>query len=154
MIYTVSVILIYNIFSASVSTTPLSNCVSQDSLFPLCELGLFKMYFKISSDYWHCWGILILKLCFHSPIAAVEQELKNDRLTSPHYRYYCREMRVLAYTQLLESYRSLTLPYMANAFGVSIDFIDQWVDEKHFQVGGEGLGEDGGSAMKYMYIAL
>lgn len=62
MIYTVSVILICNIFSASASTTPLSNCVSQDSLFPLCELGLFKMYFKISSDYWHYWGILIFKI--------------------------------------------------------------------------------------------
>ena len=43
----------------------------------------------------------------------------------PHYSYYVREMRILAYTQLLESYQSLTLQYMADAFGVSIDFIDQ-----------------------------
>ncbi|KAJ8047080.1 26S proteasome non-ATPase regulatory subunit 6 [Holothuria leucospilota] len=62
---------------------------------------------------------------FFKMLAYVEQELKRDRLMSPHYRYYCREMRILAYTQLLESYRSLTLPYMADAFGVSIDFIDQ-----------------------------
>ena len=40
-------------------------------------------------------------------------------------RYYIREMRILAYTQLLESYRSLTLQYMANAFGVSEEFIDR-----------------------------
>ena len=42
-----------------------------------------------------------------------------------HYRFYVREMRVLAYAQLLQSYRSLTLTYMAKAFGVSPDFIDR-----------------------------
>ena len=35
-------------------------------------------------------------------------------------------MRIHAYTQLLESYRSLTLQYMANAFGVSEEFIDKY----------------------------
>lgn len=51
--------------------------------------------------------------------------MKRDRLFSPHYRYYIREMRVLGYNQLLESYRSLELKYMANAFGVTVGFIDQ-----------------------------
>ena len=60
-----------------------------------------------------------------SVTAEVEHMLKQDRLMSPHYRYYVREMRILAYTQLLESYRSLTLEYMANAFGVSEAFIDK-----------------------------
>ncbi|XP_078000772.1 26S proteasome non-ATPase regulatory subunit 6-like [Glandiceps talaboti] len=62
---------------------------------------------------------------FFKSLAKVEQMLKVDRLMAPHYRYYVREMRILAYTQLLESYRSLTLQYMADAFGVSIDFVDQ-----------------------------
>ncbi|EDO30816.1 predicted protein [Nematostella vectensis] len=62
---------------------------------------------------------------FFTALAQVEQMLKQDRLMSPHYRYYVREMRILAYTQLLESYRSLTLQYMANAFGVSEEFIDK-----------------------------
>ena len=53
--------------------------------------------------------------------------LKHDRYLSPHYRYYAREMRILAYKQLLESYSSLTLEYMSKAFGVSVSFIDQWV---------------------------
>uniref|UniRef100_A0A674NQD4 26S proteasome non-ATPase regulatory subunit 6 n=1 Tax=Takifugu rubripes TaxID=31033 RepID=A0A674NQD4_TAKRU len=48
-----------------------------------------------------------------------------DWLFAPHYRYYVREMRIQAYSQLLESYRSLTLGYMAEAFGVSTEFIDQ-----------------------------
>eukprot|EP00112_Aurelia_sp_Birch-Aquarium-sp1_P012250 Seg2574.7 transcript_id=Seg2574.7/GoldUCD/mRNA.D3Y31 product="26S proteasome non-ATPase regulatory subunit 6" protein_id=Seg2574.7/GoldUCD/D3Y31 len=62
---------------------------------------------------------------FFQALAEVEVDLKKDRLLAPHYTYYVREMRILAYTQLLESYRSLTLEYMANAFGVSINFIDK-----------------------------
>ena len=57
--------------------------------------------------------------------AKVEEDMKYNRLLSPHYRYYVREMRIQAYSQLLESYRSLTLDYMANAFGVTKGFIDQ-----------------------------
>jgi 26S proteasome regulatory subunit N7 len=34
-------------------------------------------------------------------------------------------MRVKAYTQLLESYSSLTLKYMADQFGVTEEFIDK-----------------------------
>ena len=58
-------------------------------------------------------------------LAEVEQLLKYDRLMHKHYRYYVRELRVSAYTQLLESYQSLTLDYMAKAFGVTVNFIDQ-----------------------------
>uniref|UniRef100_A0A672ZH70 26S proteasome non-ATPase regulatory subunit 6 n=1 Tax=Sphaeramia orbicularis TaxID=375764 RepID=A0A672ZH70_9TELE len=62
---------------------------------------------------------------FFQSLAMVEQEMKKDWLFAPHYRYYVREMRIQAYSQLLESYRSLTLGYMAEAFGVSTEFIDQ-----------------------------
>ena len=36
-------------------------------------------------------------------------------------------MRILAYNQLLQSYRSLTLDSLARSFGVSIDFVDVYV---------------------------
>ena len=42
----------------------------------------------------------------------------------PHYKFYVREVKIKAYAQLLESYRSLTLGYMADAFGVTEDYID------------------------------
>jgi len=42
----------------------------------------------------------------------------------PHYKYYVREVKIKAYAQLLESYRSLTLTYMADAFGVTEEYID------------------------------
>lgn len=62
---------------------------------------------------------------FFKSLAQIETVLKEDRLFAPHYRYYVREMRILAYAQLLESYQSLTLNYMAEAFGVTVNFIDQ-----------------------------
>jgi 26S proteasome regulatory subunit N7 len=62
---------------------------------------------------------------FFRKLSWVENYMKTDRLFAPHYRYYVREMRILAYNQLLESYRSLELKYMANAFGVTVKFIDQ-----------------------------
>lgn len=62
---------------------------------------------------------------FFQHLAEVENLLRSDYLAHPHYRFYVREMRILAYTQLLESYRSLTLQYMAEAFGVTAEYIDQ-----------------------------
>ena len=58
-------------------------------------------------------------------LAQLEQTLLlPSRLLSQHTRYYVREMRILAYSQLLESYRSLTLESLSGAFGVSVDFVD------------------------------
>lgn len=62
---------------------------------------------------------------FFRSLADIEQILQCDRLFSRHTTFYIREMRIMAYGQLLESYRSLTLEYMANAFGVSVQFIDR-----------------------------
>jgi 26S proteasome regulatory subunit N7 len=61
---------------------------------------------------------------FFVNLAQVETILRQDYLANPHYRYFVREMRILAYTQLMESYRSLTLQYMADAFGVTVEYID------------------------------
>jgi len=62
---------------------------------------------------------------FFVALATLEQTyLLPSRLLSPHTRYYVREMRILAYSQLLESYRSVTLESISGAFGVSVDFID------------------------------
>ncbi|TEB30589.1 PCI-domain-containing protein [Coprinellus micaceus] len=62
---------------------------------------------------------------FFVALATLEQSfLIPSRILHPHARYYVREMRILAYAQLLESYRSLTLESLARAFGVSVEFID------------------------------
>ena len=44
---------------------------------------------------------------------------------APHARYYVREMRIKAYSQLMESYRSLTMERMCRSFGVSEAFMDR-----------------------------
>ncbi|CAK9294406.1 unnamed protein product [Gordionus sp. m RMFG-2023] len=62
---------------------------------------------------------------FFKKLAEVESKIKLDRYLSPHYRYYLREMRILAYSQLLQSYKSLSLVNMAQTFGVSVPFIDK-----------------------------
>ncbi|KAG8790320.1 hypothetical protein FRC12_012189 [Ceratobasidium sp. 428] len=65
---------------------------------------------------------------FFQALASLEQtHLLPSRLLNPHARFYVREMRILAYSQLLESYRSLTLDSLAGAFGVSVEFIDRCV---------------------------
>jgi len=62
---------------------------------------------------------------FFVALATLEQmHLLPSRLLAPHARFYMREMRILAYAQLLESYRSLTLESLSRAFGVTVDFVD------------------------------
>jgi 26S proteasome regulatory subunit N7 len=56
----------------------------------------------------------------------VEQVLLDDRYLQPHAAYWMRELHLLAYQQFLESYQSVRLDAMANAFGVSVDFIDTY----------------------------
>ena len=62
---------------------------------------------------------------FFKKLAIVEDLFRHDRLLSVHCRFYIREMRIIAYAQLLESYRSLTLQSMAESFGVSVEYIDK-----------------------------
>ncbi|NXD32644.1 PSMD6 ATPase, partial [Spelaeornis formosus] len=62
---------------------------------------------------------------FFRALATVESEhLLPSRLLSVHARYYTRELRIKAYAQLLESYRSVTLNSLASAFGVSTQWLD------------------------------
>lgn len=42
-----------------------------------------------------------------------------------HTKYFVKEMRVVAYSQFLESYKSVKLENMAASFGVSQDFLDK-----------------------------
>lgn len=65
---------------------------------------------------------------FFVSLAALETTtMKQSWVLFPHYRYYVREMRIRAYAQLLESYRSLTMQSMAQSFGVSEEFIDRYM---------------------------
>lgn len=56
----------------------------------------------------------------------IEDFLKRDFFLSAHSTFIVREMRIRAYSQTLQSYKCVTLEALANAFGVSVDFIDRY----------------------------
>jgi 26S proteasome regulatory subunit N7 len=63
---------------------------------------------------------------FFRTLAEVEQRyLLPSRILSRHTQYYVREMRLISFAQLLESYRSVALDSMAAAFGVTTDYMDR-----------------------------
>lgn len=62
---------------------------------------------------------------FFAVLGNLEAELKKDWLLAEHAQYILKEMRIRAYSQILRSYRSLTLASMAASFGVSPEFIDR-----------------------------
>lgn len=53
------------------------------------------------------------------------ERVKQDRFLAEHAYFYTKEMRLIAYKQYLESFKSVTIENMSNAFGVSPSFIDK-----------------------------
>lgn len=61
---------------------------------------------------------------FFKSLLGVIDIIRGDMYTHPHVRYYMREVRLVAYNQFLESYKSVTLDSMATAFDVGLPFLD------------------------------
>ncbi|OQO11274.1 hypothetical protein B0A48_05530 [Cryoendolithus antarcticus] len=63
---------------------------------------------------------------FFKALATVESDfLSRDRYLYEHKAWYVREMRLKAYSQLLQSYRVVGLDSMAQSFGVSVEWLDR-----------------------------
>lgn len=62
---------------------------------------------------------------FFEALVGVHDALRRNMYFAMHVRYIVREMRLLAYTQFIESYRSVTLLSMSQSFGVSEGFLDK-----------------------------
>jgi len=62
---------------------------------------------------------------FKSLVDCVLDRLSADRFLAPHAKYFLRQARIVAYTQYLESYHTVSLPSMADTFGVSVNFLDR-----------------------------
>lgn len=62
---------------------------------------------------------------FMEAFIPVADMVRADRYLNPHLRYFMREVRLVAYTQFLSSYKSVTLASMASHFGMSVEFLDQ-----------------------------
>ncbi|KAE8900343.1 26S proteasome non-ATPase regulatory subunit 6 [Phytophthora fragariae] len=61
---------------------------------------------------------------FFTAMVDIQPFVLRDKYLSAHSRFLYRELRVLAYGQFLEAYRSVTIASMATAFGVSVEFLD------------------------------
>ncbi|KAF4319740.1 hypothetical protein BBO99_00006146 [Phytophthora kernoviae] len=61
---------------------------------------------------------------FFTAMVDIQPYILRDKYLSIHSRFLYRELRVLAYAQFLEAYRSVTIGSMAAAFGVSVEFLD------------------------------
>lgn len=62
---------------------------------------------------------------FTQSLLQVAAICSRDRFMHRHSRWYCRELRVRAYGQYLESYRSVQLSSMASEYGLSVHLLDQ-----------------------------
>eukprot|EP01117_Protostelium_nocturnum_P016300 TRINITY_DN641_c0_g1_i1.p1 TRINITY_DN641_c0_g1~~TRINITY_DN641_c0_g1_i1.p1 ORF type:complete len:388 (+),score=155.01 TRINITY_DN641_c0_g1_i1:66-1229(+) len=62
---------------------------------------------------------------FFTALADITDTIKRNRFLAPHAEYFNKEMRILAYTQMLESYKSVQFENMATTFGVSTEFLDR-----------------------------
>eukprot|EP00516_Mucochytrium_quahogii_P002620 CAMPEP_0203748156 /NCGR_PEP_ID=MMETSP0098-20131031/3102_1 /ASSEMBLY_ACC=CAM_ASM_000208 /TAXON_ID=96639 /ORGANISM=" , Strain NY0313808BC1" /LENGTH=394 /DNA_ID=CAMNT_0050636793 /DNA_START=245 /DNA_END=1429 /DNA_ORIENTATION=+ len=62
---------------------------------------------------------------FFVSLVNLNQRFCTNRYISTHKDWLYREVRVLAYVQFLESYKSVTIQSMASSFGVSVPFLDK-----------------------------
>lgn len=62
---------------------------------------------------------------FFTALAEITKDIKRDFYLAPHRGWFMREIRIVAYKQFLESYRSVTLTSMSKTFGVSVPFLDK-----------------------------
>lgn len=51
--------------------------------------------------------------------------MQRNRFLAPHVEFYLKQVRIVAYTQFITSYKSITIQSMAKLFGVSPSFIDK-----------------------------
>lgn len=61
---------------------------------------------------------------FFRSFVHIIDRVSDDKYLKDHVCYYTKEMRLVAYRQYLEAYKSVTLEKMAQSFGVSVEFID------------------------------
>lgn len=62
---------------------------------------------------------------FFESLVGIDGAIRRDRYLGPHESFYVREVRVRAYGQYLESYKSVTIEGMSRTFGVTEAFLDR-----------------------------
>ena len=90
---------------------------SPDILAVIREIPHLRVYME---SFYNC----EYKVFFKAFVEIIEA-IRKDKYLGPHANYYIKEMRLVAYKQYLESFKSVTIENMAKAFGVTSEFIDK-----------------------------
>ena len=61
---------------------------------------------------------------FFQSFVHILDRISTDKYLKAHTSYYAKEMRLVAYRQYLEAFKSVTVDNMAQAFGVDNEFLD------------------------------
>uniref|UniRef100_A0A7S1KLS4 PCI domain-containing protein n=1 Tax=Percolomonas cosmopolitus TaxID=63605 RepID=A0A7S1KLS4_9EUKA len=91
--------------------------LNSDVLTVIGTLGPLEDYLR--SFYNSKYQQFLLRLC------DVLDMMQTKRYMSRHIAFYSREMRILAYKQFLQAYKSVTMQSMSQAFGLSMEFLDR-----------------------------
>lgn len=62
---------------------------------------------------------------FFQAFVEIIDKVGKDHYMDQHVHFFSKEMRLVAYKQFLESYKSVTINNMAEAFGVGEEFLDK-----------------------------
>ena len=62
---------------------------------------------------------------FVESLVGVADLMRLDRYLHTHWQFYVRELRIKAYNQFLESYRTVHLDTMSVAFNISLELLDR-----------------------------
>lgn len=62
---------------------------------------------------------------FFIALPDVADLIKMDMFLEPHHRFFLREIRIVVYSQFLESYKSVSLSAMASTFGLGVGFLEK-----------------------------
>lgn len=62
---------------------------------------------------------------FFRNLSTITDMVAKDKYFCTHGAFYLKETRIRGYQQFLQSYKSVTMGSMAQAFGVSLDFLDK-----------------------------
>ena len=72
---------------------------------------------------------------FFTSFVEILDIVKKDKYLGSHIDYFSREMRLVAYRQFLEAFKSVTMTNMAEAFGITKEFLD--LELSNFIYGGK-----------------
>lgn len=99
-------------------------------LLPILVVRQKKKCFHKSSRIFTTVNLIMMWDMWLTFSGGVMHLVQRDRYLASHASHYLRSIRVVTYSQFLESYQSVQMSTMAEKFGVSEEFIDGYAPRK------------------------